>query len=362
MNVLRARCAAISWFVFAVLFVVLTVLSIARSANADVTYNRPYAAQRDATDVIWAPAKALLANANPYDVEAIRAAAPESRQDFVGYLPHHVTIHVAFGLVPRAPALFLFAAFSALCLILTVVVGVRSTGRCRTSEARSIGIICALTLLSAPGALTIWLGQTSFEVALGAMLLSTKRRSLQIAGALLVTQKPHIGVVILGAWTLSGRISIRRVFAAAGFAALLTLPVVRGRTRPSSTGRNLGQRTAESHRRTWRRPVEIDHQNRHLGSRCTAHRFLGSHVYSTWFSRTRHDGACRHASPNIRRSSRDRCDDGRRGRGRGCSSVFARRHDSVDRNVGRSIEDLAWSTSLAGRTCGARSTCIACCT
>lgn len=224
-NVLRGRYAAIAWVGFIASFVALTSVSIAKSGNAKVTFERPYAAQRDAADVIWAPAKALLANENPYDVEAFRAAVPEARQDFVGYLPHHVTIHLVFGFAPRAPALALFATSSLMCLILTAVLGAHHAEIRQNDEQGFVGIICAMTLLSAPGALTVWLGQTSFEVALGAALLATKRRSLQIAGALLVTQKPHIGVVILGAWTLAGRINIRRVAAAFGFAAMLTLPV-----------------------------------------------------------------------------------------------------------------------------------------
>lgn len=181
------KAIAIAVFLAAVAYVVL-----AASPGSDITDARRShgsAPMIDLRDATWSPVREMLAGENPY--------APhlndDGRQPFVGYLPHHLVLHLPFGLVPLGAA-------QALVITVTIVTTlVYSARRIRGAARRSAQalVLAGAAIATYPGLQMATLGQTTFEALAGIVLLNRSSVLSRAVGFALVTQKPQIGIPVV---------------------------------------------------------------------------------------------------------------------------------------------------------------------
>lgn len=178
--------AAVAVFLGAVLYVTLAALPATDITDSLRTHgSEPMVDLRDAT---WNPVREMFAGENPYEPHAAGSAQP-----FVGYLPHHLLIHIPFGLLPLGAAQVLSIYAASLATVACFAL--------RRSAARRnlpLALLCSgAVLASYPGLQVVTLGQTTFEALLGITLLGRGSAAGRAIGFALATQKPQIGVPVV---------------------------------------------------------------------------------------------------------------------------------------------------------------------
>jgi Glycosyltransferase family 87 len=160
---------------------------------------------RDYRDTAYWPVRDLVAGNNPYDVDAYLERRP-GLQEFGLYLPAWLLLSLPFAVLPYDLSKF---AYLGLLLVLAAVFGwaiVRASGRSAPVPV-VLGVVGAV-LLCAPGQATLYLGQATFQVAIGAVVavhLAGRRPWLAGVGVAIALLKPQIGVplvLLLLAWRL----------------------------------------------------------------------------------------------------------------------------------------------------------------
>lgn len=190
------------------LFVVgLVVNALDLSEPADQSTAQPGESKpqvfRDYRDTVYWPIRDLVAGNNPYDVDGYLERRP-GLQEFGLYLPAWLLLFLPFAVLPYDVSKFLYLGF---LLALAVVFGwavLRAAGR-RPPLPVLLGTVGAV-LLCAPGQSTLYLGQATFQVALGviaAVALARRWPLVAGAGVALALLKPQVGiplVVLLLVW------------------------------------------------------------------------------------------------------------------------------------------------------------------
>ena len=149
---------------------------------------------QDFRDNFYYPSVAWLQGRNPYDVEDYRAHYPIDRP-LPAYSPISLLVHLPLALVPFGAAETADFAGNALLLLVLAVVALEGAGASIT-PARTFGF-AALMMLSRAGQQTLYIGQCSVYVALGAAvaLVEARRRPwLAAAGLALACLKPSYGL------------------------------------------------------------------------------------------------------------------------------------------------------------------------
>lgn len=184
----QARLAiAVLVFIGAVSYVVLAAFPGTDITDARRTHgSAPMADLRDAT---WNPVRELLAGQNPYSPHV----TDDGSQQFVGYLPHHLLLHLPLGLVPLGAAQALVIAAT---ILTTLAYFARPSRRSRLPSARAL-VLASAALATYPGLQMATLGQTTFEALAGIVLLNRSSTLSRAIGFALVTQKPQIGIPIV---------------------------------------------------------------------------------------------------------------------------------------------------------------------
>jgi hypothetical protein len=149
---------------------------------------------QDLRDNFYYPSVAWLQGRNPYDWDDYRARYPVNRP-LPAYSPISLLVHLPLALLPFGAAET--ADFAANALLLLVLAGVALEGAGASITAARIFGIAALMLLSRAGQQTLYIGQCSVYVALGAALalVEARRRPwLAAAGLALACLKPSYGL------------------------------------------------------------------------------------------------------------------------------------------------------------------------
>ncbi len=187
--------------------------------------DRPTASFRDFRDATYHPVRDLLGGHNPYDVPAYLARNPVE-QEFPAYAPHHLLLHLPFGLLPYDLARLAFLAVQVALVPVLAWTAMRATA---VTGRLALGL-AAVLLLSYPGAVNAYYGQTTLEVAIGAYLALRPpggRPWLAALGVVLALQKPQLGVplCLLLVAAGRGRPVLAGIGAAVGLSTLVSIPL-----------------------------------------------------------------------------------------------------------------------------------------
>jgi hypothetical protein len=178
-------------------FLALAAVAAARLRGDLVDPLRPklerYGLQ-DFRDNFYYPSVAWLQGRNPYDVDDYRAHYPVDRP-LPAYSPISLLVHLPLALLPFGVAQA--ADFAGNLLLLLVLAGVALEAAGLSLTAGRIFGLAALMMLSRAGQQTLYIGQCSVYVALGAAvaLVEARRRPwLAAAGLALACLKPSYGL------------------------------------------------------------------------------------------------------------------------------------------------------------------------
>jgi hypothetical protein len=149
--------------------------------------------QADFRDAVYYPVRAFLAGDNPYDARRYMGAYPAGFA-FPLYLPATLLLHLPFGLLPFGAAelayyLTMVGLLPVLALLTLALSGVRAT------IPRVFGL-AALLLASRPGHWSVFIGQYTVTVVVGAylaLLYARRRPWLAALGLAVALIKPTFG-------------------------------------------------------------------------------------------------------------------------------------------------------------------------
>ena len=153
-----------------------------------------YYGLQDFRDAIYYPAVAVLEGHNPYDAADFVRRYPVATP-MRPYLPALLWLYLPLGFLPYTTAGAIFFALNLVLVLVLVHQAFRLTGLAPTAP-RVLGL-AALVVLSRPGLLTLFVGQSAIYMTLGvyvALRYARTRPALSALGVALVGAKPTFGL------------------------------------------------------------------------------------------------------------------------------------------------------------------------
>jgi glycosyl transferase family 87 len=196
--------------------------------------DRVHYGMTDFRDAVYYPLIAVRDGNNPYDVPSYRARYPIAIR-FPLYAPITLVLHAPLAVLSPRQAEYVYFTVNVVLLLVLAWLSLRLAGM--TTSTTRIWAVAAVIVLSQPGQMALFLGQSTLWMVISTYIALSCARSrpwLAAAGLAIACAKPTFGLpaAVLMAWRGEWRV----VCAGLVTAAIISLAVVGGLLIPNAGG------------------------------------------------------------------------------------------------------------------------------